>query len=65
MSAARTSEGVTMGSTRIEQAVDELDIDNDDDFDPSCDDIRLAWLAQETAAEQTRTHDFEAPWSDR
>jgi hypothetical protein len=52
-----------MGSTRTEQAVDELEID--EVFDSSCDDIRLAWLAHESAAEQTRTHDFEAPWFDR
>jgi hypothetical protein len=53
-----------MDSTRIEQAVDELDIYDDDDlFDPSCDDIRLAWLAHESMAE--RTQDGEAHWSDR
>lgn len=53
-----------MGITRIEQAVDELDSNDDDDFDPSCDDIRLAWLAHESGAEQPRAHDFEALWSD-
>jgi hypothetical protein len=52
-----------MGSTRTEQAVEELGID-DDDFEPSCDDIRLAWLARESAAEHC-SHDFEAVWSDR
>ena len=52
-----------MGSTRIEQVIDELDTDGDDDFDPSCDDIRLAWLAHESGAELT--HDGEGLWSDR
>ena len=51
-----------MGSTRTEQAVEELSTD-DDDFDPTCDDIRLAWLASES--EHIRSHDFEALWSDR
>jgi hypothetical protein len=51
-----------MGSTRTEQAVDELSTD-DDDFDPTCDDIRLAWLARE--AEHIGAHDFEALWSER
>jgi len=54
-----------MGSTRTEQAIDELDADDVDDFDPSCDDIRLAWLAHESAAEHARCHDFEVLWSDR
>jgi hypothetical protein len=53
-----------MGTTRIEQAVDELDIDNDDS-DPSCDDIRLAWLSRDLGAEDSSTQDFEALWSDR
>jgi hypothetical protein len=56
----------TMGSTLTEQAVDELGTDDDDDFEPSCDDIRLAWLAHESGAEHaTGSHDFEALWSDR
>lgn len=55
-----------MGSTRTEQAVDELSIDdNDDGFEPSCDDMRLAWLACELGAEPAGRHDFEALWSDR
>jgi hypothetical protein len=54
-----------MGSTRTEQAVDEMSTDDIDDFDPSCDDIRLAWLAHESSAEHTRCHDFEALWSER
>jgi hypothetical protein len=54
-----------MGSTRTEQAIDELATDDDDDFDPSCDDIRLAWLARESGAEHTGSRDFEAWWSDR
>jgi hypothetical protein len=45
---------------------DELGTDDaDDDFEPSCDDIRLAWLAQESGAEHKRCHDFEALCSDR
>ena len=54
-----------MGSTRTEQAIDELSTDEGDDFDPSCDDIRLAWLAHESMPEHSRGHDFEALWSDR
>jgi hypothetical protein len=54
----------TMGSTRTEQAVDELGTDDVDDFE-SCDDIRLAWLARESGAEHSGCHDFEALWSDR
>ncbi len=54
-----------MGSTRTEQAVDELGTDDVDDFEPSCDDIRLAWLARESGAEHSGCHDFEALWSDR
>jgi hypothetical protein len=54
-----------MGSTYPEQAVDELGTDDVDDLDPSCDDIRLAWLARESCAEHTGSHDFEALWSDR
>ena len=54
-----------MGSTRTEQAVDELSTD-DDDFEPSCDDMRLAWLAAgELGAEQAGSREFEALWSDR
>jgi hypothetical protein len=54
-----------MGSTRTEQAIDELDTDDVDDFDPSCDDIRLAWLAHESDTEYSRSRDFEVLWSDR
>jgi len=53
-----------MGSTRTEQAVEELGAD-DDDFEPSCDDIRLAWLARESGVEFAGAHESEAPWSDR
>ena len=55
----------TMGSTRIEQAIDDLGSDDADDFEPLCDDIRLAWLAREPGAEHARCHDFEALWFDR
>jgi hypothetical protein len=50
-----------MGSTRTEQAVNELDPDDD----LSCDDIRLAWLAREPEAELAGADEFEALWSDR
>ncbi len=53
-----------MDTTRIEQAVDELDIDGDDS-DPSCDDIRLSWLARDLGAEDFSAQDFDALWSDR
>ena len=54
-----------MGSTRTERAVDELGANDFDDFETSCDDIRLAWLARESGMESTVAHDFEALWSDR
>jgi hypothetical protein len=54
-----------MGSTRTEQAIDELGTDDDDDFEPSCDDIRLAWLSLESAAGLNGSPDFEALSSDR
>jgi hypothetical protein len=53
-----------MGSTRIERAIDELDIDGDD-FEPSCDDIRLAWLSEELSTASAGGNDFESLWSDR
>jgi hypothetical protein len=59
------SRKTTMGNTRTEQAIDELDTDDDEDFDPSCDDIRLAWLAHESGGEHAGSHDFGALWSDR
>jgi hypothetical protein len=51
-----------MGSTRTERAVDELGANDVDDFESSCDDIRLACLARES---HNLDHDFEALWSDR
>ena len=51
-----------MGSTRTERAIDELDVDSDD-FEPSCDDIRLAWLASELS--HSAVADFDAMWADR
>ena len=53
-----------MGSTRTEQAIDDLGAD-DDLFEPSCDDIRLVWLACELGPEHANARDFEALWSDR
>ncbi len=54
-----------MGSTRTERAVDELGANDVDDFESSCDDIRLAWLARESGMEHTLAQDFDALWSDR
>jgi hypothetical protein len=54
-----------MGSTRTEQAVDEMGIEDDDDvFGPSCDDIRLAWLARAPGAEHAACSEHETPWCD-
>jgi len=53
-----------MGTTRTERAIDELDIDGDD-FETSCDDIRLAWLAHELDPGSSAGHDFDALWSER
>lgn len=49
-----------MGKTRIEQAIDEIETAGDE-FEPTCDDIRLAWLAEEL----TTGNDFDALWTDR
>ena len=49
-----------MGTTRIEQAIDEIDTSGGD-FEPTCDDVRLAWLAHELSA----GHDFDNLWTDR
>lgn len=53
-----------MGITRIEQVIDEFDA-LDDDGDTSCDDIRLAWLADELSAGDRDASDFHALWTDR
>jgi hypothetical protein len=53
-----------MGTTRIERAIDELDSEGDD-FEPSCDDLRPAWLARELSAGGAVGDDFDALWSDR
>jgi len=53
-----------MGTTRIEQAIDEIDLLGDD-ADTSCDDIRLAWLADELSAGARDGSDFDALWTDR
>lgn len=53
-----------MGSTRIEQAIDEFDA-LDEDAETSCDDIRLAWLADELSAADRQGSDFQALWTDR
>lgn len=55
-----------MGSTRTELAVDEMGTEDDDEgFDPSCDDVRLSWLAREPRAEHTGSSEHEALWCDR
>ena len=53
-----------MGSTRTERAIDDLDIESDD-FEPSCDDIRPAWLAHELNTGSSAGNDFDSLWSDR
>ena len=52
-----------MGTTRIEQAIDDMEPAGDE-FEPSCDDIRPAWLAQELNA-GAAGQDFESLWTDR
>jgi hypothetical protein len=53
-----------MGTTRIEQAIDDMDCTGDDS-DFSCEDIRLAWLANELDSGGRHGSDFEALWTDR
>lgn len=53
-----------MGITRIEQAIDEFD-PLGDDAEASCEDIRLAWLANELDAGRHDGGDFDALWTDR
>jgi hypothetical protein len=53
-----------MGSTRIEQAIDDID-PLGDDAESSCDDIRLAWLASELDFGHSESSDGDAFWSDR
>jgi hypothetical protein len=49
-----------MGRTRIEQAIDEIE-PLGDDYEPTCDDIRLAWIADDCGGGS----DFDALWTDR
>ena len=49
-----------METTRVERAIEEFDTEADE-FEHSCDDIRLAWLANELSAGS----DFDAHWSER
>ena len=53
-----------MGTTRTERAIDDLDTESED-FEPHCDDIRLAWLAHELCEGHAPGNDFDALWSDR
>jgi hypothetical protein len=53
-----------MGSTRIEQAIDDIDLLGDE-AESSCDDIRLAWLASELDVGYSQSSDVDAFWSDR
>ena len=53
-----------MGTTRIEQAIDEFDTLGDES-ETSCDDMRLAWLADELSAEDRDGSDFHVLWADR
>jgi hypothetical protein len=54
-----------MATTRIEQAIDEIDTSGDEFEASSCDDIRLAWLAQALDGGPAAGSDFEAVWTDR
>lgn len=54
-----------MGSTRIEQAIDDFDPLAEDDLVSGCDDIRLAWLADELGPGPRDGGDFDALWADR
>jgi hypothetical protein len=53
-----------MGTTRTEQAIDDIDALHDD-ADFSCEDIRLAWLAGELDAGNGDGSDFDTVWTDR
>jgi hypothetical protein len=54
-----------MGTTRIEQAIDNID-PLGDELAASCDDIRLAWLAHEMTAECAEAGgEFDALWINR
>ncbi len=53
-----------MGSTRIEKAIDDIDpLGDESEF--SCEDVRLAWLANEMEAGARDGQDFDACWMDR
>lgn len=54
-----------MKVTRIEMAIDEFDADLDGEFEGSCDDVRLAWLAQQLDGAPAPGNEFDAAWSDR
>ena len=54
-----------METTRIERAIEEMDADADD-CEEGCDDIRLAWLADQLHAQPAGTRDgFDSLWVDR
>ena len=53
-----------MGTTLTEQAIDELE-PLGDQAEASCEDIRLAWLANELDASGRDHGDFDALWTDR
>lgn len=53
-----------MGTTRTELAIDEIDLLGEEG-DHSCDDIRLAWLADAVRSGGSESHDFDALWTDR
>ncbi len=52
-----------MGTTRTEQAIDDIDALRDD-TDFSCEDVRLAWLASEFDGACDGA-DFDPVWTDR
>jgi hypothetical protein len=53
-----------MGSTRIEKAIDEIELLGDE-AEFSCEDARLAWLASEMDAGAGDGQGFDDLWMDR
>lgn len=53
-----------MGITRTERAIDEFDLLGDE-LEYSCDDVRLAWVADALRSAGSEGSDFDALWTDR
>lgn len=55
-----------MTTTRVELAIDEMELDHDAAEEFSCDDVRTAWLCAELNRGRTSVKgSFEALWQDR